>query len=185
MKNFNIEFGGFYCSIHDQLIDSMLDSYYDDQDYSDLNIDYSAIFTKYSKQYLLFLKEHLFEAYSLQFRSRFKELLSPREYNFSTDKINVDLNDLDAKNIIKAFKNNASFLAYLQEATVSRSGYISFYSFNDAIADKDGILLTFIFYFICQHNSLIIDLWLQYYDFNNVYEILYSMDLPQLEGETV
>jgi len=105
MKNFNIEFGGFYCSIHEQLIESMLESYYSDEngdplDYYSLDIPYSVIFNKYSKKYLCFLKEYLFDNYNLQFKPVFKQLISPREYNFSTDKINVDLNNVDANKFI-------------------------------------------------------------------------------------
>jgi hypothetical protein len=186
MINLNINFGGFYCSIHEQLIDSMLDSYYQDDDgntldYYFLDIPYGDIFQKYSKNYLLFLKEYLYENYNLQFKPVYKQLTSPKEYNFSTDKINIDLNNLDCNKIIKHFKKDNDFLEYLKKATKSVSGYWSFYDYDNAINNKDNILIVYIFDYICQLDDIKKE-WLQYYDFNNFYEMLYRMDLPQFES---
>jgi hypothetical protein len=183
MKNINIEFGGFYCSIHEQLIDSMLDSYYADEHgnilyYYDLEIDYLAIFDKYAKKYLLFLKEYLYENYNLQFKPVLKGLNSPREYNFDTDKINIDLNEKDYKALVHHFKQDNAFKKWLIGATQSCSGYHSFYTYDDAINDKENVLLIYAFQWLC---TSLIDDWLQYYDFNNLYEMLHHLDMPQLE----
>lgn len=182
MKNkIVLNFGGFYCSIHEQLIDSMLDGYYDNQDYYNLDIDYQSIFKKYSQAYIASFKEWLNDEYQIDINMSFSALKSPREYNFSTDKIIAFMTLKDENKLINYFKKDADFIAYLKDATQSKSGYISFYSFNDVLANKDRVLSDYLTSYLC-------DLFnqnehLNYYDRNYAYDFIYSMDLPQLESE--
>ena len=188
MKQIIINFGGFYCSVHDSLIDSMLDSYYQDEngetlDYYSLDINYKTIFEAYSKQYLKTLEAWLHYENDVTIEFDFKSLQSPREYNFSTDKIIASISNASHKKLINKFKKDVDFIAYLKEATQSRPGYISFYSFDDAINDKDNVLSDYLTSYLC--NKFNADDYLDYYDRNNGYELLYGLNMPQLENEAI
>lgn len=76
------------------------------------------------------------------------------------------------------FKKDNAFKKWLIDATKSYDGYHSFYTYDDAINDKDNILLVYAFKWLSESLN---DDWLQYYDFNNVYEMLHHLDMPQLE----
>jgi len=77
----------------------------------------------------------------------FQSLYSPREYNFSTDSINVEI-EFSEENIkaIQNFlkENSAKWSKYLKERYSSRSGFISFHdNFSDSeewIIDTDHAL---------------------------------------------
>lgn len=186
MKNINLEFGGFYSSIHDENVNSMLDQYYSDEegqflDYSYLNIDYRAIYNEYIKDYCHMLTQYMSDEYSIDVKFKNLSLISPREYNFSTDKINVNITNLANKNINKLFLKNSTFLEYLKNATKSYDGYMSFYSYNEALENKDDMLIEYIFTFIC--NEFNTDKFYSYYDNNNLYELLYCghLNMPELK----
>jgi hypothetical protein len=185
MKNIQVEFGGFYYSIHEQFIDSMIDSYYQDDlgdtlDYYLLDINYQDIFSEYSKFYLQFLNESLRENAGIDCNFTFQQVDSPREYNFKTDVILAKISDANYQRLLKYFRTNSEFIGYLREAVKSRDGYISFYDFNDAYNDVDEILLVYAFRFYCDKYN---DEFIYYYDRNYGYEMIYSMDLPLIEND--
>lgn len=181
MKNITVNFGGFYYSIHDELIDGMIESYYDGNDYSGLDINYQEIFQAYSKRYLSVFSEWLLHEFNLDASFKYVELYSPREYNFSTDKIIATITNASHKALYNKFKRNESFLDYLKDATQSKSGYVSFYSYDEALQDKDNIFTDYLTSYLCALFNE--SEFLNYYDRKNMYELIYGIDLPMLECE--
>jgi len=187
MRNtITVNFGGFYCSMHEQLIESMLEQYYSDDtgsvlDYYSLDIPYKTIFAEYSEFYLDCFTEWLSDEYDLNIKLQFSELWSPREYNFSTDEIIAFMTLADENKLNQYFKKEPAFIEYLKKATKSYDGYISFYDYEKALNNEKGILSTYVFTYLCQiFNETE---FFTYYDKNNGYELIYNIDLPQLESE--
>ena len=136
-----IPFAGFYCSIHDAEVENAHeriamnnDGIKDDDlwDHVYKECDWSGVYRAYAKEYA----ESLARKYGIAFT--FKEMDSPREYNFTTDKIVVEIelheavrlwNNLDHEKMRKIAK----------EKFTSRDGFISFYSsdWNDWGAFKN------------------------------------------------
>ena len=182
MKNIIIEFGGYYASIHGDNISNMIDEYYQDDngeslDYSNLDIDYRKIYNLYSVQYISFLNDYINEEINIQSKLKFVSLHSPREYNFTTDKIEASLPNKEYKQLCKYFLKNSDFLEWLKRATLSRSGYHSYYNFYGAISNKDNILLDYAFKWLCTKIS---DEFDSYYDHTYMYELLHIINMPRL-----
>ena len=177
MKTFNLQFGGFYYSIHDELIDSMLESYFSDDSGEPLehpdNIDYQIIFTEYCNQLIPLYKEFMSDEYSLDISLKFIHLDSPREYNFTTDSMLCDVTEKDFKKLKNYFLKDAAFIKYANDKSKSRDGFISFYDGIKNIKTDDSILLQYIFMYV---TSEISETFLDLYDTNNMYEMLYSLD---------
>lgn len=122
-----IPFSGFYCSSHDEALDCAFeqlvqddcgDAYPDLLDRCVFDVDWKKVHTDYARLYvenLSHLTEHKFE---------FTILVSPREYNFTTDRI-FAMTDLEA--LFKATPIEA-IKAVAAEMFTSRSGFISYYS---------------------------------------------------------
>lgn len=178
MQDLQIEFGGFYGSIHENLVDSMVSDYYGDDngDISDEIIDKienRPIFVEYSKQWLDCFEEWLNDEFELDINFHFDELISPKYYNYSTDTILAKISNINKAKLKKCFINDRDFLAWLGDRTKNKDGYISFYTFNDAMQDKDGILSTYIVNFLA--NEFYGDIFIDYYDRNNLSELIFNI----------
>ncbi len=130
-KEIVIPFSGFYESLHASAIDNAIEQLFSD-DSGDANTglsnrlynqcDFSTVRREYAKDYAKqFATE--FELPSLTF----KLLSSPREYNFTTDRIICEVSDDDidkmlAKTPAEVFKKHAV------KTFTSRDGFHSFYS---------------------------------------------------------
>jgi hypothetical protein len=148
MRNCTIPFSGFYYSLHDSELDLALE-----QEFSDSNgnenpgltsrafdcVNWRAVHVEYSKAYAEAFAEE-FEIQGLQFES----LQSPREYNFTTDRIFVNI---PAEEIERIYTETprATLESVAAEWFTSRSGFSSFYSPN---VDDWGDLSTW------DHNQL-------------------------------
>lgn len=134
-----IPFWGFYESIHDSNIDQAVDDafnydyetgeeieldykFYDAKFMAD--IDWSAIHKGYAKAYT----EAFGERFDLDLE--FVELTSPREYNFSTDRIFAKVPIEQINKIRKEVEAHEKYPEYIKERFTSYDGFISFYS-ND------------------------------------------------------
>ena len=95
-------------------------------------------------------------------------LWSPKYYNFETDEILCELQDNDSISLNNYFKSNNEFLAHLKDRTKSYDGYMSFYTFEDALDNKDNILSTYILEFLADkfNNSD----FMSAYDINATYD---------------
>ena len=177
MTRVTIPFGGFYESIHHTLIDCMLESYFNDVDYSELDINYDLIHLTYIEHYLESFQEFMEDHLDTQIRKFHNiRLDSPRYYNFETDTISTSIADSIVNKLTKKFRKHSEFITWLTDATQSYDGYISFYTFHDVWENKDNMLIQYIFKYICT-NLLTTDIYLEYYDTNSTSEILYNIEV--------
>lgn len=154
MQNENItlslEFGGFYQSIHEEVIEMNAGIYClqhdcDLQECGDEcqpDIDYAKTRINYCKAYLQKLEEYIQNEYEIGLILKFKELKSPREYNFSTDTIILDTGSFEQLgNLVKyLYKNEPDFAETLRDITIEKSGYYPCYNHNELMANKDNML---------------------------------------------
>ncbi len=66
-------------------------------------------------------------------------LFSPREYNFATDSIEIDLPLSVYKALWNLIKNNDDFVEYVKAHTTSYDGYRSYYSADDVLSGDDDL----------------------------------------------
>jgi len=150
MINTNIRFNGFYDSIHSDNIDHAIDSYYSDDngfyDYNLIadNIDYKTIHKDYIEVFTDDFKSWIKDNYDLDMQFKDLLLVSPQYYNYSTDVINCNISDRDNSLLMITFQRDKDFISYLEDRTTSRGGFISHYSFSEALSNKDDILSDYI-----------------------------------------
>lgn len=150
-----LEFGGFYESIHSEVIDNQIEYFIESENdlndtnkqHDDYNFDYKSMQNQYIKQYCEMLSDYIKKEYDLNIEFSNLKLISPKYYNFETDKIECEVSNY--KDLINYFKNDSDFLDYLNQATQSYDGYTSFYDMRDALNNKDNILMLYIFQYIC------------------------------------
>ena len=112
---FNLNFGGFYESIHSYMIDNSIADFYD-KDIDDIYED-DKIYNE------------------IDFKA------SPEYYNFETDKINASINEFAIDNIIK--NANHDLIEYINENSQSYDGFHSHYiGFNEVIKNK-AVFMTY------------------------------------------
>ena len=156
-KEIVIEFGGFYGSIHADLVEMAIEALHgDDQGVMSSEqydqIDWKDAHNKYCVAYLDKLEDFMNDEIichgvipSLEFIC----LDSPRFYNYTTDKIIASISEEDEKFIVDAIKVYEGFQDYVKERTTSRDGFIPFYTFEEVMSNKDDKLIQFAMAFIC------------------------------------
>lgn len=127
-----IPFAGFYCSIWDDITTQYADredEWLDGQSISD-HMDYRQAHEGIAKLYAEAFAKWLGDTLEQPVEHEFDELVSPRFYNFETDRIFVrfpvavaqavldDLRAKDAETLAETFRDHFT----------SRSGFVSFYS---------------------------------------------------------
>ena len=126
-----IPFSGFYESLHDSALDDATkDIFRDDSGDENAELAYRAwdsmqwdnVRNEYAKEYAENFA-HEFGIKSLSFES----MQSPREYNFSTDRIFCNIDYAELCGIVKTFDLKA-FSAFVRDRFTSRDGFISFYA---------------------------------------------------------
>ena len=147
---FNLEFGGFYESVHSNIIDVAIrdsfqddfnfDSFYDSNEYD--KIDWNSVHNQYSKIYIDILN------HELDLNLKFIKLNSPRFYNFETDKIEAEISDKEFNKLKSEYLNSKEFIDYVNESSKSYDGFISFYNGIEAVKKEDEILLNYMFNYI-------------------------------------
>ena len=146
-----IEFGGFYESIHSDLIDDKIESYYEDDDnplYHEDNIDYKKTNDSYIEDYCSKFESYILNEYKLNIDFKNISLNSPKFYNFATDTIYCDVDKKQAEKLTNHFDKDSEFLEYLKDRTTSYNGYMSFYEYDQAINNKDNILIMYLLEFL-------------------------------------
>lgn len=167
MKGF-IQFGGFYGSEHAVNIDNMIESYFDENDYSHIDIDYEAIYNAYSKMWLEYFNSWLISEYNIDLKLVFIGVNSPKEYNFLTDSIEVECN--------KSFKKliTDEVIKYINDNSKSYDGFISFHEgYNEVKKDKKILFDYVMQYYANEYNNGSFD---NDYDVNYGYELLNNLD---------
>ena len=125
-----IPFSGFYESIHSGIIDDTEGQMFQNER-GDPNAglserfyymaDYSAVFQNYAKEYA----ERFAEEFEIDLK--FESLSSPREYNFTTDRIFCEIS-IDEVVRIAGLVDRKKLGELARERFTSRSGFISHYS---------------------------------------------------------
>lgn len=169
-------FSGFYNTIHDGVFDQEQDSIIEDfpgKSWDDFNwtVDYEG----YCKRYVWAVNSNT--GLNLEFRN----MWSPREYNFATDEIYVYMNEEDLQKISSAL-NSETLKKLIKQRFTSRDGFSSFYSnsldeWNEKdVKDWDEIEL-----------GTLLDAWLIENNYNNEDEDLdyYCYDYCQGNGQYV
>jgi len=153
MINTNINFMGFYESIHSGFIDHAIESYFSDDDgnFNDKeaeNINFKKVHDAYISDFTDDFEGWIKDNYPLTPSFCNLKLISPKYYNYSTDIINCDMNESDVISMNNFFKDDKEFLSYLKDRTKSSSGYISNYTFDQALGNKNNILIDYILEFL-------------------------------------
>tara|TARA_R110002167_G_scaffold51091_1_gene148218 strand:- start:231 stop:737 length:507 start_codon:yes stop_codon:yes gene_type:complete len=156
INEFSLNFGGFYHSEHSDNIDSKEESY----GYNWEDVDYKKTHINYCKEYLNKLN------FELEIDLTFIQLDSPREYNFTTDKIVCSISNKDFKTLLNTYDTKELF-NYIEEHSKSRSGFTSFYSGYAAVKKESDIFLQYLF------NYILID-----EDFN-IYDLEFEIELKE------
>lgn len=126
-----IPFSGFYCSLHDSELDTALEQSFSDDSGAPndgiLNhardaVEWRTVYEEYAREYCKRFAEE-FKISGLKFDT----LRSPKEYNFTTDRIFATLS-IEELRTIRTRVNNTDFESVAREKFTSRSGFISFYS---------------------------------------------------------
>lgn len=125
-----IPFQGFYESDYSELVDSVIEDHFTD-DHGEVNkaiaskvfdnTDYKGAYTQAAKLYTEYF------AFEFKLKITFKELVSPREYNFTTDRIFCDI-DLEEVKRIYELVDRDILVKQVKQNFTSYDGFISHYS---------------------------------------------------------
>ena len=141
----SINFGGFYESIHDGNIDHMVEAY----EYNFDDVDYKKTFESYIQEYCYKLKSYILDEYLIDIDFKNIKLYSPQYYNYSTDDIDCKINTNQVNSLNKILKKDNEFLSFLKDRTTSCSGFVSFYTYDQALNNKDNKLIMYVLEYIC------------------------------------
>jgi len=164
MIDTTIEFGGFYDSIHSSHIDMTTENYFDDTPLQndDNNFEYfnwSAIHQSYIESYVNKLSDYITDNYQIDIDFKKVSLDSPTQYNFKTDVINCNVKNKQVKLLNDKLIIDDEFAKYLKDSTQSYDGYMSFYTYQQALNNKDDILSVYVLRYICHKlNSEYLDI---------------------------
>lgn len=132
----NIPFGGFYNSIHDNVIERAIESLIEDAS-GEANKGladriWSEINTRDAMKAYVIEYVHLFgmmlsEETGVSIKFKFDEMTSPREYNFQTDRIFVKVSRDSVRAMFKLV-DKTILTRVAAENHTSCSGFISFYN---------------------------------------------------------
>ena len=135
---FALDFGGFYESIHTEYIDRHIEDLNINWEY----VDYKKTYENYAKCFVDYIN------FSLNMKLKYVELDSPKYYNYRNDKIIVSINEIDKYNLIQKYRNDNEFVEWGNEASASKSGFISFCRGIDNLINEQELLLEYIFKYI-------------------------------------
>lgn len=130
-----IPFSGFYESYWGFLIDSEIereDEYRKETGGDELKCgdwDWNAAAEYICKEYVKGFTKLLKEEFNLDVAFEYDHMYSPREYNFTTDKIFVRISEEDCKKIyakVSEEKHKEAFLKFIKENYSPRSGFMPF-----------------------------------------------------------
>ena len=129
-------FNGFYNTLFENLIDNATDNaiewYNEDNNnslnYDNFDFDFITLQNEICKDAISKVEEKLNEI-GINCTINFETLVSPREYNFSNDSINIEINFKKFSQVIEILEQNFdSFSQYIKDNYTSCSGFISNHS---------------------------------------------------------
>lgn len=130
-----VPFSGFYCTLHESEFDQALENMFDPEGsgasysgklamrFSD-TVDWRAAQTSYAKEYAQNF------AAALSVSCEWEEMVCPREYNFTTDRIFAKFNAEELRTMFARADIRAGLDLVAADMFTSRSGFISYYSPN-------------------------------------------------------
>jgi hypothetical protein len=152
---FYLDFGGFYDSHLSAQIDYTLEDeieYQKEEHGREVDpciTNYQELREKLSKEYITALNETLF--YETELRDEpsleYISLNSPRFYNFETDTILTQISIKDLKNLFRLV-DRSKLVDYINEASKSRDGFISFYNGFEAVKKDLSIFCRYFFNYL-------------------------------------
>tara|TARA_R100001198_G_scaffold95822_1_gene83074 strand:- start:1516 stop:1995 length:480 start_codon:yes stop_codon:yes gene_type:complete len=142
-----INFGGFYDSMHSYTIENLIEAY--EYDYE--KIDWDKTHDDYINDYCYALSSFILEEYNLDIDFKNISLYSPRFYNYETDTIDCEIKKQQVNRLNEIFLKDNDFIEYLKNRTESYDGYISFYAFEDALDNKNDVLIKYVLEYICNN----------------------------------
>ena len=129
-------FNGFYNTLFENIIDNAtefaIDNYNEQNNtllnYDDFNFDFTTIQNEICRDAVSKIEEKLNEI-GINCSIIYENLVSPREYNFSNDSINIEINFKKFSQVIEILEQNYdSFSKFIKDNYTSRDGFISSYS---------------------------------------------------------
>lgn len=150
-----LPFSGFYYSIHDSYIDNHIECEleyleselgYTDEQFDIIkdkfyDMDYAPIRKAICEHYIKAYNAVFYDEYNIHLGLEYSQLISPRFYNFETDKLYA-LIDESTYNEVKALINTEDFKSMLKEKFKPQSGFKPFQSTLDAIENNDTVLFS-------------------------------------------
>ena len=129
-------FNGFYstlfeCDREEEEILSYNEENDTDLKWDDFNWSYYDYHKRVAERCVDEIERELKDLFNVELE--FAGLISPREYNFSNDSINVNyyLENADFDKLIQYLKDNTdAFAEYLEDRYKSRSGFVSFFEYD-------------------------------------------------------
>ena len=178
----NFNFGGFYNSNHDWIIDNYINSFITDRETDELPqnegeiygaIKYKGLRNFYCNELINFINS------KLNINLEYLELNSPAYYNFTTDKIVVKFGGSDFLNL-KEYVNqclrediNTLIIEMLKEWTTSRDGFTPYYSYSEIKDDLEWQMEAVLTLFAQNCLGMDEDFWYEWYD--NIDDLLWQV----------
>ena len=134
---------GFYNTLFGDLIDNATDNaidWYNEQNntslnYDDFDFDFASIMQNEICRDAVYKVEEKLNEIGINCSIKCETLISQREYNFSNDSINIEINFKKFSQVIEILEQNYdSFTKYIKDNYASRDGLISSHS-SDWIKD--------------------------------------------------
>ena len=150
---FNINFGGFYESIHSHIVNTVIANHFDYDDYDDVDdndidtVDINAMQLDYCEQWLEHYKE------IIPFGVGFVGIDSPDYYNFETDKITVRIGTNRVNELIDTSKHDYEFIEWLDDASQSYDGFNSFYQGFEQVKINKAVFMMYYTDYITEQNK--------------------------------
>ena len=152
---FYLDFGGFYDSYIDGLIDQTLESESEMQleefnrEVTPCLDNYQELCEKISKEYISILNEALFYETGLKDEPTldYISLNSPKYYNFETDTILTQMSIKDLKALLRLV-DRSKLADYINEHSKSRDGFYSFYDGFEAVKKDLSIFCRYFFNYL-------------------------------------
>jgi len=134
---FLIDFGGFYHSIHSDEIEHRIESFEIDED----NVNYKETCNSYCIEFIDSIND------MLELNLKFIKIDSPKFYNFTTDKIEAEINENDFNKLKDIYLSSQEFIDYIELNSKSYSGGQILSTSNILYYDNE-VLLQYMFNYI-------------------------------------
>lgn len=150
---FNINFGGFYESIHSHIVNSVIANHFDHDDYYDVDdddidtVDINAMQEDYAEQWLEHYKE------IIPFGIGYVGIDSPDYYNYETDKIIARISTTKVDELIETLEHDYKFVKWLDNNSQSYDGFHSWYTGFEQVKTNKAVFMTYYTDYLTEQNT--------------------------------